>query len=49
MLELTVTALVNDDGVSFDKTAPDFTNQAIGSSVSIRSSKCKFDTTSHSR
>ena len=33
-----VTALVNDDGVSFDKTAPDFTNQAIGSSVSIRSS-----------
>ena len=32
-----VDELTTKQGVSFDKTAPDFTNQAIGSSIAIRS------------
>ena len=40
-----VTSLVNDRGVSFDKTAPDFTNTAINSSVTITSNNGNGDPT----
>ena len=40
-----VASLINDRGVSFDKTAPDFTNTAINSSVTIVSNNANGDPT----